>query len=247
MRNKKNGFTLAEILITLGILGVVAALTLPTFTANTRYQAMAAKISATISSVENGFTTMLSTEAAEDLTDTGFYRALHPSAGNANYDTATGELAKYLKLERTTQPNVTYKTLSDADATVNPNITYQLKNGSILMYQDAGDPDATAQISENDAVSNGGSVTRFIARIDIDVNGSEKPNKYGRDVFRFGLGDNGHLYAYGSKNYSLVTAGDADSRYWRNANAPDTSKCSDAHKDIGCTARLIDDNFKINF
>lgn len=31
---KKNGFTLAEVLITLGIIGVVAALTMPTLIAN---------------------------------------------------------------------------------------------------------------------------------------------------------------------------------------------------------------------
>ena len=33
---KKTGFTLAEVLITLGIIGVVAALTMPTFTARTQ-------------------------------------------------------------------------------------------------------------------------------------------------------------------------------------------------------------------
>lgn len=32
----KNGFTLAEVLITLGIIGVVAAMTIPTLIANTR-------------------------------------------------------------------------------------------------------------------------------------------------------------------------------------------------------------------
>jgi len=35
MKNKKSGFTLAEVLITLGIIGVVAAMTIPTLIANT--------------------------------------------------------------------------------------------------------------------------------------------------------------------------------------------------------------------
>lgn len=34
----KTGFTLAEVLITLGIIGVVAAITIPTLIANTRSQ-----------------------------------------------------------------------------------------------------------------------------------------------------------------------------------------------------------------
>jgi len=44
MKNKKKGFTLAEVLITLGIIGVVAAMTLPTIVANYQKQATVGKI-----------------------------------------------------------------------------------------------------------------------------------------------------------------------------------------------------------
>lgn len=37
-KQNKKGFTLAEVLITLGIIGVVAAITIPTLIANTRSQ-----------------------------------------------------------------------------------------------------------------------------------------------------------------------------------------------------------------
>ena len=40
MKNKKQGFTLAEVLITLGIIGVVAALTIPTLVTNNKQKAM---------------------------------------------------------------------------------------------------------------------------------------------------------------------------------------------------------------
>lgn len=42
--NKKAGFTLAEILITLGIIGVVAAMTIPTLIANTKSQQYRAQL-----------------------------------------------------------------------------------------------------------------------------------------------------------------------------------------------------------
>lgn len=38
MREHKKAFTLAEVLITLGIIGVVAAITIPTLVANTNNQ-----------------------------------------------------------------------------------------------------------------------------------------------------------------------------------------------------------------
>ena len=53
----KKGFTLAEVLITLVILGVVAAMTIPTLVANTRdaeYRAKAKKTQGNNTNVSNG-------------------------------------------------------------------------------------------------------------------------------------------------------------------------------------------------
>lgn len=47
----KTGFTLAEVLITLGIIGVVAAMTIPTLIANTRSQQYRSKFKKTISTL----------------------------------------------------------------------------------------------------------------------------------------------------------------------------------------------------
>lgn len=53
MRNKtlKRGFTLAEVLITLGIIGVVAAMTIPTLIANTKSQQYRSKFKKAISTL----------------------------------------------------------------------------------------------------------------------------------------------------------------------------------------------------
>ena len=56
---KKSGFTLAEVLITLGIIGVVAALTAPALVMSSRNEANAAKLSVSISNLENAFTNMI--------------------------------------------------------------------------------------------------------------------------------------------------------------------------------------------
>ena len=49
----KNGFTLAEVLITLGILGVIAAITLPTMAAYTKYKQLSTKLAKFASTTEN--------------------------------------------------------------------------------------------------------------------------------------------------------------------------------------------------
>ena len=50
---KKFGFTLAEVLITLGIIGVVAAVTMPTLVASTKYKQIGVKLSKFASTTEN--------------------------------------------------------------------------------------------------------------------------------------------------------------------------------------------------
>ena len=50
---KKNGFTLAEVLITLGIIGVVAAVTIPTLVSNYKYKQIGTRLSKFVSNTEN--------------------------------------------------------------------------------------------------------------------------------------------------------------------------------------------------
>ena len=67
---KKKAFTIAEILITLGIIGVVAALTLPLLTEDSQKKVYANKLSAAVSDFENAMTTYLMTEGNATLIDT---------------------------------------------------------------------------------------------------------------------------------------------------------------------------------
>lgn len=50
---KKKGFTLAEVLITLGIIGVVAAVTMPTLMADTKYKQVGVKLAKFHTNLEN--------------------------------------------------------------------------------------------------------------------------------------------------------------------------------------------------
>ena len=52
---KTKAFTLAEVLITLGIIGVVAALTLPNLVANYKKQVLVTQLKAEVNIIENSF------------------------------------------------------------------------------------------------------------------------------------------------------------------------------------------------
>ena len=74
--------------------------------------------------------------------------------------------------------------------------------------------------------------TPFI--IYIDVNGTEKPNMAGRDVFGFSIADTGTLHAEGSKPYNY-------NRYGQNSDWKTyTSNCN-------YTSRLVENGYKVDY
>ena len=86
---KKLGFTLAEVLISLAIVGVVAAMTIPTLSSNTQKESNEAKEKVCVSDLENAFTIMMVRENAIEISDTVNW------ASSAN---TINELGKYIKI-----------------------------------------------------------------------------------------------------------------------------------------------------
>lgn len=217
---KKRGFTLAEVMIALALIGVIASLTIPTFIANSRNRANASKLAAIVASVENSLTSMIAAEAAHDLTETDFGASQSEAnfgkylklAGSGSISGYYGAANPFVTLNRTTT-NLTFTT------------AFKTKNGAILAYENTTDIAAT----DNHPGS--------IGRLTIDVNGTAKPNVWGRDVFLFRIGNDGLLYPAGGKTFKDM--GDAAAS--RMACNPTGSK------NEGCTARLIENGYEIDF
>ena len=66
----KKGFTLAEVLITLGIVGVIAAITLPTLTQSTTTAQIGPKLAKAASAFEQANKSLLKDQDVDCLTDT---------------------------------------------------------------------------------------------------------------------------------------------------------------------------------
>ena len=165
---KKRGFTLAEILVSLGVIGVVSALTLPTFISNTQTRTHETTANTSVMAIENAIGNIFAQDGANTLNETEIVNIPDNVA-----DTDTGKFLTRLDEFLKSNENV------DRNLNPNPNGTPRmLKNGSIASF-DIDDIDAEA----NDIA---GTVT-------IDTNGAARPNINNIDRFTYNLMGNGEL------------------------------------------------------
>jgi len=260
---KKRGFTLAEVLITLGIIGVISALVIPQFVGNTYDQANASKLSSIVSDYENIFGHMLLREDEENIFETEF--------GVAYRDTSTDISAIQSALEQYTKISRIGESLLNVGYTLSY-LNNPLMPAAIAAGPDP-DPDPIVQavhiydINGNDATSSvevkfalltpGGATIIFspvvrlqspppYATIYIDVNGGGSPNRFGRDIFAFHMSTDGHLYPYGSLEASRIFSQN-DTNVWRTTSSTTYSCNNGNYNGLGCTARLIENNYKMDY
>lgn len=170
-----NAFTLAEVLITLGIIGVVAAMTLPTLIQNHQKQVYVTQLRKTISVIQQGFKKMMADEEVDNL----WYTEMFANSGEdgSYYQPGSCEnfyqrnLKKYFKVVKFYDESGAeryIKKLNDSEEVFEGDFAYMyLPDGSIIGF-DGYTP-------------NGSDIVTYLF---IDVNGDKGPNQYGRDVFR---------------------------------------------------------------
>lgn len=172
MKKILRGFTLAEVLITLGVIGVVSAMTLPTLTTNVQKQQIAPALGKAINTLQS----------ANNLAiQQGQVRRLNELVVNNDDNNSyfTQILRLYLKTTPVATPP-TYTTINGGDAIELENSMYQTPDG--LYY--------TVQVSNNNEF-----------QIDVDVNGPKGPNVGGIDLFRLLVRPNGDVVAVGSAEF----------------------------------------------
>lgn len=187
---KKKGFTLAEVLITLGIIGVVAALTLPTLSTNAQSQANASKLASTVSDLENAFGLILMTDSSDPL-------QLHDM--DLSSESLYTKISKNMKTNGDTTASKEYGADNPfSGITLPKNTVFMTKSGAMVFIDD--------KQAEADDDANG-NVDKYFGNAYIDVNGKTKPNKLGKDVFSFHLGEDGILYPMDDATKKLVKNG----------------------------------------
>lgn len=231
LRIKRSGFTLAEVLLTLGIIGVVAAMTIPTLIVNNQKQEYVTGLKKAYSELYQALNQiMIDRNCVGNMPCTGLFDS------GTTITSLGDELSSYFKVARnckTTSTDCMSNAVSDSydgssarydwsSAMHGYNfITADGMSFAILNYADIGAPSCTLFNTCGDVA--------------IDVNGPQKgPNNFGRDIY----------YLYIMNTPKII-----DLPNWRNSTTGAIESC-DASVDVGgwsCISRIVQEGWQMNY
>ncbi|MCQ2743339.1 MAG: type II secretion system GspH family protein [bacterium] len=245
--NKNFGFTLTEVLIALGIIGVISAIVIPTAITAIQNKQLPLMLGKNVASVETGCLKMI--QRASELSANGDFLGhynIHKNldgstigtnpensiSGNnlftgtgAFFDTKTlsdDEISQYISAVKAFSGNNASPPVSSL---VNKKIVANTKTGAFLgastfgKSEEAPDP--------------------IVGYIYIDVNGANSPNRYGRDIFLYGLTDACKMIPAGSERMHNI-----------NNNIPlESTGCNgnEIKNGLSCTSRIVKEGYKMSY
>ena len=196
----KKAFTLAEVLITLGVIGVVVAMTLPTLINNNRNKALETAFKKNYSAISQALNMYYAQNGERFTTDNciGIYalKKVLTKYMNVLHDCGFGysdkDSACFPYSTDTTKSSNVYKNFTGTNS-IQLNLfddgQFILNDGSLILLENPS----------------GGSKLY----ISVDVNGYLKsPNRLGQDLFMFQIDDKGNLLPMGAKGTNYYSAND---------------------------------------
>ena len=179
LQPSKKAFTLAEVLITLGVIGVVAAMTMPTVIKKYQEQVTVNKVKKIYSTLNQAF--MLSVK------DNGYAYEWNVNnyASSTSAKQITGYLKPYLKISKdcgTKSGCLGYKEKVNLLNGNKHTVNYDTKSNYYKIILSDG---SYLAIRANDGVYCSLNATSICGSIFFDVNGGKMPNTVGKDIFDF--------------------------------------------------------------
>lgn len=263
---KTKAFTLAETLITLGIIGIVAAITIPILYNNYQKHQYIVGLKKAYSTLQNGFKLYMASEGITDLsktnlfTDENWQDFSYSAVRQNNFDDV---IKKYFKVG---------KVCKNGDSSCDIMGTYLKDSGEFAeFYQDyynfcTADGMCYCVWLESETNcepknASPGNMKGICAYISVDVNGKEPPNKMGRDCHTsFLISSDGTVYPYYGQDYAKYSVyidnpsspanWETSSYYWKN----DHTQCGTAGSPTitggtsgYCLARIMEENWEMNY
>ena len=245
---KRVAFTLAEVLITLGIIGVVAAITLPTLVANYQKQVWVNQLKKTYTTLNEGLKQMLVQENCTEVKSCLLFDYHGDNNGEYHYSSSFYELfPKVFNLVDYSTENNYYnskykrevKKIGGGSHSFNDipsgysfgystGLAGSTKNGEIYMleYGPAG------------------------SSVTVDINGFKQPNQIGRDIFIFVLSPKSSSFVpiESSSFYSDYVYGNSSDESYMEQRIEEMCNTSSSSS-IGetCAAKIIMDGWKMNY
>ena len=245
-------FTLAEILITLGIIAVVAAITMPTIIGNYQKTVYTSQLKKTYVEMMTMLQNHLRENGGDDLVQSGFCSGGN-NASAKEFLANTFKIAKDCGLDSTEcfAPVTEYRSWKNKSTKRTTNINgYKVilaSGAAVSLYcYNMSEESIIADIAE-------GNYRDYrdepIASLYIDVNGKKGPNIGGRDLFRVyiypDLAIDGYDMYYGCRH------GESGCSYGNNISENHevnfASWCHNPNDTDGCFDKILNDGWKMNY
>lgn len=241
-------FTLAEVLIVLGIIGVVAEMTIPDLIQNSQKQVYVTSLKKAYTNV-NQVLTLISVDKGcpDDLQCTGLFAA-------STTDQSLGdELVKYFKVIKNcgietkkgcfpVSTNLNYDGSSADSLQIDSWESYKFVTADGMSFDITNDKD---NCEKNWSISGTGNASQVCGTVYIDINGLKGPNYYGKDTFLFYItnGRGALLYPSGGSDEN---SGIYANHGW---NANNANNCSPSGSKSGefCPGRIMEKDWEIDY
>lgn len=208
----KFGFTLAEVLITLGVIGIVAAMTMPTLIQKNQNEVLKNQFKA----------------AYSDLNQAAMMFKVHNDMSVSEYASANGSSKALLAFSKEfktllNKQDLNLESLDENGQRIDPYkaypITGNVKNAPFFCDISGYITDPQGRILSFDDVPapsvNG-------PKVCIDINGQKLPNRIGKDIFIFMFTIDGHVIPYSQEHKNNPAVG---SMYSNNIVSPLENYC----------------------
>ena len=226
----KKGFTLAEVLITLSIIGVVSALTLPNLSSGYMRQTTATQLSKAINTLENANALALQENFVSDL------RNIHPN----NYYNSISNFIKATPRTLTLGSYTSYRDFSNTNSLLfNNRPAFDTKDG--MTFIQSGGLVSVPPHTNRSAMYSGS-----YYQINVDINGNTKgPNVIGRDTFILLVDTAGSVIPLGGRQYlEYNTPGSNDNPKWMFQCTKDTVSVNSGES---CAGAIVDNGYVVNY
>lgn len=224
-------FTIAELLIVIGIIGLIAEMTIPNLVNNYQKKVYVTQLQKSYSTLSSGFKQILASTGCSDLPCTGIIYASSDTTIDGVESSGAFSILKKCYATQTGCHDKMIYSLNGGPAWV-PSDYY-----SILVFKD-GSIVGLSGLNTKCNVSNG---TNQYANTCgtynfIDVNGTKPPNMFGRDVFRF------YITLYGN----ILPAGSQNDSKWQHWGSASSYNCINGDGQA-CFERILEDGWDMKY
>ena len=212
-------FTLAEVLVTLGIIGVVSAMTVPTLMQNYQRQSYVTQLHKVYNELNQATLRYQTDRNALNLKEAG----LTSQAAAENFIESNFKIVQKCGSNKTPCFASSYKKIAGTSPIgwYTPRTNYIIASGTAIgvSYRPVGD---------------------VLLELYVDTNGAKGPNITGRDIFAMFIYNNGIIDDYSENTTAPITEAARNTNYTDGCAADTTSW-------HGCLGKVINDNWQMTY